>query len=35
MCCATGGPISIGTEASRYGLDDYLAIKYVCQGGLA
>ncbi|MBB2925751.1 NAD-dependent succinate-semialdehyde dehydrogenase [Paraburkholderia silvatlantica] len=24
-----------GREGSRYGLDDYLAIKYVCQGGLA
>ncbi|KVD59635.1 NAD-dependent succinate-semialdehyde dehydrogenase [Burkholderia ubonensis] len=24
-----------GREGSRYGLDDYLAVKYVCQGGLA
>ncbi|KAA0997746.1 NAD-dependent succinate-semialdehyde dehydrogenase [Paraburkholderia panacisoli] len=23
-----------GREGSKYGLDDYLAIKYVCQGGL-
>ncbi|OAI60790.1 succinate-semialdehyde dehydrogenase [Ralstonia solanacearum] len=24
-----------GREGSRYGLDDYLSIKYLCQGGLA
>ncbi|TAM54475.1 MAG: NAD-dependent succinate-semialdehyde dehydrogenase [Paraburkholderia sp.] len=24
-----------GREGSKYGLDDYLSIKYVCQGGLA
>jgi len=24
-----------GREGSRYGLEDYLSIKYVCQGGLA
>ncbi|KVZ51662.1 hypothetical protein WL18_30990 [Burkholderia ubonensis] len=23
-----------GREGSRYGLDDYLSIKYLCQGGL-
>ena len=24
-----------GREGSRYGLDDYLSVKYLCQGGLA
>jgi succinate-semialdehyde dehydrogenase/glutarate-semialdehyde dehydrogenase len=24
-----------GREGSKYGLDDYLSIKYLCQGGLA
>jgi len=24
-----------GREGSKYGLDDYLEIKYVCIGGLA
>ncbi len=23
-----------GREGSKYGLDDYLSIKYLCQGGL-
>jgi succinate-semialdehyde dehydrogenase/glutarate-semialdehyde dehydrogenase len=23
-----------GREGSRYGLDDYMSIKYLCQGGL-
>jgi succinate-semialdehyde dehydrogenase / glutarate-semialdehyde dehydrogenase len=23
-----------GREGSRYGLDDYLSVKYVCEGGL-
>ncbi len=25
----------IGREGSKYGLDDYLSIKYLCQGGLS
>lgn len=25
----------VGREGSRYGIDDYLEIKYVCMGGLA
>ena len=24
-----------GREGSKYGLDDYLSIKYICQGNLA
>jgi len=24
-----------GREGSKYGLDDYLSIKYLCQGNLA
>jgi succinate-semialdehyde dehydrogenase/glutarate-semialdehyde dehydrogenase len=24
----------IGREGSRYGIDEYLEIKYVCMGGL-
>jgi succinate-semialdehyde dehydrogenase/glutarate-semialdehyde dehydrogenase len=24
----------VGREGSRYGLDDYLDIKYICMGGL-
>jgi succinate-semialdehyde dehydrogenase/glutarate-semialdehyde dehydrogenase len=23
-----------GREGSKYGLDDYMSIKYMCQGGL-
>jgi succinate-semialdehyde dehydrogenase/glutarate-semialdehyde dehydrogenase len=24
----------IGREGSRYGIDDYLIVKYLCQGGI-